>query len=83
MKILHGELPVVVSATVLTLATFAVSGVADTVFIFQRAEEVSDSPSRLVHAIFGAVRALITAAACSFAVRAVVRLLALKGLRAN
>jgi hypothetical protein len=51
----HGELPVVVSATVLALVTFVVSGVADTVFIFQRAEQVPGSPSPLVRAIFGAI----------------------------
>ena len=58
----RGDLPVVVSATVLAFAAFAVSGVADTAFMFQRAEAVPGSPSTLVHAVFAAVRALITAA---------------------
>ena len=36
----RGDLPVVVSATVLAFAAFAASGVADTAFMFQRAEAV-------------------------------------------
>jgi hypothetical protein len=53
----RGELPVVVSATVLALVAFAASGLEDTVFMFQRAAAVPGSPSPLVHAIFAIVRA--------------------------
>ena len=79
----RGQLPVVVSATVLAFAAFAVSGVADTAFMFQRAEAVPGSPSTLVHAVFAAVRALITAAGGYFVVRAVLRLRSLRRLRTN
>jgi hypothetical protein len=82
----RGELPVVVSATVLAFAAFAafaVSGVADTAFMFQRAEAVPGLPSTLVHAVFAAVRALITAAGGYFVVRAVLRLRSLRHLRTN
>lgn len=83
VEIPHGELPVVVSATLLALVAFAVSGVADTVFMFQRAEAVSGSPSPLVHASLAGVRALITGAGAFFVVRAVVRLLSLRRLRTD
>jgi HAAS domain-containing protein len=79
----RGDLPVVVSATVLAFAAFAVSGVADTAFMFQRAEAIPGSPSTLVHAVFAAVRALITAAGGYFVVRAVLRLRSLRRLRTN
>ena len=79
----RGDFPVVVSATVLAFAAFAVSGVADTAFMFQRAEAVPGSPSTLVHAVFAAVRALITAAGGYFVVRAVLRLRSLRHLRTN
>ena len=79
----RGELPVVVSATVLAFAAFAVSGVADTAFMFQRAEAVPGSPSILVHAVFAAVRALITAAGGYFVVRVILRLRSLRRLRTN
>ncbi len=82
-EIPDGELSVVVSATVLALAAFAVSGVAHTVFMFQRAEAVPGSPSPFVHAGFAAVRATITALGGYFVVRAVVRLLFLRRLQAN
>jgi hypothetical protein len=77
----RGELPVVVSATVLAFAAFAISGVADTVFMFQRAEAVPGSPSTIVHAVVAVVRALITAAGGYFVVRAVLRLRSLRRLR--
>ncbi len=64
-------------------AMLAVSGVADTAFMFQRAEAVPSSPSTLVHAVFAAVRALITAAGGYFVVRAVLRLWSLRRLRTN
>jgi hypothetical protein len=64
-------------------AMLAVSGVADTAFRFQRAEAVPSSPSTLVHAVFAAVRALITAAGGYFVVRAVLRLWSLRRLRTN
>jgi hypothetical protein len=79
----RGELPVVASATVLALAAFAASGVADTVFMFQRAAAVPGSPSPLVHAIFATVRAVITVAGGYFVVRAVLRLRSLRRLGAN
>jgi len=82
-EIPRGEFPVVASATLLALAAFAISGVADTVFMFQRAEAVPGSPSPLVHTGFAGVRALITATGGYFVVRAVFRLLSLQRLRTN
>ena len=79
----RGELPVVVSATALAFAAFAVSGVADTALTFQRAEAIPGSPSTLVHVSFAAIRAMITAAGGYFVVRAVLRLLSLRRLRKN
>ena len=79
----RGELPVVVSATVLAFAAFAVSGVGDTAFMFQRAEVIPGSPSTLVHVIFAAIRALITAAGGYFVIRAILRLRSLRRLRTN
>lgn len=79
----HGELLIVILAATLAFAAFTLSGIADTVFTFQRAEAVPGSPSPLVHTIFAAVRALITAAGGYFVVRAVARLSFLRRLNAN